>query len=279
MSNQNKYTLVTGASHGIGKALCIEFARLGHNLFMVALPNADLQTTVDEIRSDYDIEVKFFGIDLTKMNAPSLIYNYAREQKIKINVLVNNAGIGSGGLFKNSNAELNSHIMMLNNHAMVGITKYFIEDLIELSPSYIMNISSMEATLPLPYKAVYTGTKNFIYSFSLALGEELKPDNVKVSIVCPGSVATNEDGWKRIKAMGWKAKLILKTPQDVAKTSIQKMYKGKRVIIPGFFPTFIIRIMHFIPVSLKMIILEKIFRKYKDHQHNKIENKPVSDLA
>ena len=272
MQSYDKYTLVTGASHGIGKALCDEFANLGQNLFMVALPDEDLKDAVNDIKTNFSIKVKSLGIDLTRKDAPSMIFNYTREQKFKVNVLVNNAGLGSGGLFKNSNMELNSHIMMLNNHSMVGLTHYFIRDLIELSPSYILNISSMEATLPLPYKTVYTGTKNFIYSFSLALGEELKQDKVKVVVVCPGSVVTNEDGMKRIKAMGWKAKLIVKTPDEVAKTIVKKMYKGSRVIIPGFFPKFIMRVMHFVPLSLKMIILERIFRSYKDHQHREIED-------
>ena len=272
MRHHNTYTLVTGASQGIGRALCFEFAKRGHNLFLVVLPNADLNIVENDLKSTFDIEVRSLGIDLTERNAPLTIRNYAIEKKIKVNVLVNNAGIGSGGLFKNSNMNLNSHIMMLNNHAIVGLIYYFIQDLIKLSPSYILNISSMEATLPLPYKTVYTGTKNFIYSFSLALGEELKPDNVKVAIVCPGSVATSEDSLRRIKAMGWKAKLIIKTPEEVAQISIKNMYKGRRVIIPGFFPKFIIRVMHFIPISLKMIILEKIFRKYKDHKHREIED-------
>jgi short-subunit dehydrogenase len=270
MYSENNFTLVTGASHGIGRALCQEFAKRGHNLFLIALPDADLQTVEKELNSNFDIKVKSLGIDLSEKNAPLTIRNFADKNNIKVNVLVNNAGIGSGGLFKNSNMSLNSHIMMLNNHAMVGLTYYFMKDLIDLSPSYILNISSMEATLPLPYKTVYTGTKNFIYSFSLALGEELKPDNVKVAIACPGSVATSEDGLKRIKTMGWKAKLILKTPEEVAQTSIKNMYKGRRVIIPGFFPKFIMWFMHFMPVSLKMIILERVFRSYKDHQHRKM---------
>jgi len=279
MHNNDKFTLVTGASHGIGKALCFEFAKREHNLFLIALPDKNLQIVENELKSNFNIKVISLGIDLTNKNAPSLIRKFATEHNIHINVLVNNAGIGSGGLFKNSDMDLNEYIMTLNNYAMVGITYHFVNDLIDLSPSYILNISSMEATLPLPYKTVYTATKNFIYSFSLALGEELKPDNVNVVVACPGSVATNEDGLKRIKAMGWKAKLMVKMPDEVAQIIIKKMYNGKRIIIPGFLPTFIIRVMHFIPVSLKMIILEKIFRNYKDHQHVSVKNKKNAEIT
>jgi hypothetical protein len=270
MGNPDLYTLITGASHGIGMAFCHEFAKRGHNLFIVALPDKRLSSVEKELKEKYEVSIVAMGMDLTRENAAKSIYNYALSKGIIINHLVNNAGIGSGGLFVNSNNELNTHIMRLNNQAMVELTHIFLPSLIERAPSYILNMSSMEATLPLPYKSVYTATKNFIYSFSLALSEELKPHKVKVSIVCPGAVLTNEDGLKRIESMGWRARLLLKMPDDVASFSLKQMYKGKRVIIPGIVPLLIIRIMHFLPLSLKMKILEKIFRNYKNHDHVQI---------
>ena len=88
--------------------------------------------------------------------------------------------------------------------------------------------------------------------------------------MCPGAVLTNEDGLKRIESMGWRARLLLKMPDDVASFSVKKMYRNRRVIIPGIVPWLIIRIMHFLPLSLKMKILERIFRNYKDHDHVQI---------
>lgn len=273
METSSSFVLVTGASHGIGKAFCHEFGKRGHNLFMVALPDNRLAATEKELKENYNVMIIAMGIDLTQENAARSIYNFALANEIRINHLINNAGIGSGGLFVNSNNELNVHIMRLNNQTMVELTHIFLPSLIEQAPSYILNMSSMEATLPLPYKSVYTATKNFIYSFSLALSEELKSDSVKVSIVCPGAVLTNEDGLKRIESMGWRARLLLKMPEEVASIAINRMYKGKRVIIPGIVPLLIIRIMHFLPLSLKMKILEKVFRSYKDHEHVQI-NEP-----
>jgi short-subunit dehydrogenase len=272
MEASSYYTLITGASHGIGKAFCHEFAKRGHNLFLVALPDDRLASTERELNEKYDVRIVSMGMDMTKENAAGSVYNFALSNNIRINHLINNAGIGSGGLFINSNNELNAYIMRLNNQAMVELTHIFLPSLIQQAPSYILNMSSMEATLPLPYKSVYTATKNFIYSFSLALSEELKPLRVKVSVVCPGAVLTNEDGLKRIESMGWRARLLLKMPEDVASIAIKRMNKGKRVIIPGILPLLIIRIMHFLPLSLKMRILEKIFRNYKDHEHVRISD-------
>lgn len=270
MGKPNLYTLITGASHGIGMAFCHEFAKRGHNLFIIALPDKKLLSVDKKLKEKYEVSIVAMGMDLTQENAATSVYNFALSNNIRINHLINNAGIGSGGLFVNSNNELNAHIMRLNNQTMVELTRIFLPSLIEHAPSYILNMSSMEATLPLPYKSVYTATKNFIYSFSLALSEELKPHKVKVSVVCPGAVLTNEDGLKRIESMGWRARLLLKMPDDVASFAIKQMNKGKRVIIPGIVPLIIIRIMHLLPLSLKMRILEKIFRNYKDHDHVQI---------
>ena len=116
---------------------------------------------------------------------------------------------------------------------MAGLCYYFLPELKKHLMAYIMNMSSMEAILPLPYKAVYAGTKNFVYAFSLALCEELRRSGLTVSVVCPGPVLTNPDGLQRIEAHGRRARLLLSMPEDVARVAISKMLKGKQVIIPG----------------------------------------------
>jgi short-subunit dehydrogenase len=124
----------------------------------------------------------------------------------------------------------------------------------------------MEATLPLPYKAVYTGTKNFIYAYSLALNEEVRRFGVKVSILCPGPVLTNEGGLKRLKAQGGKggkAKLLLMMPDQVARIAVKNMLNGMLIINPGKMNWWITKIVKFIPTRLKMRMLEKIFNVYK----------------
>ena len=128
---------------------------------------------------------------------------------------------------------------------------------------HIMNTSSMEATLPLPYKSVYTGTKNFVYAFSLALNEEVRRFGVKITILCPGPVLTNDAGKERLKAQGTKAKLLLLMPEQVAKVGVKNMLSGMLVSNPGKMNWWLTKIAKFIPTRLKMSILEKIFSAYK----------------
>ena len=120
----------------------------------------------------------------------------------------------------------------------------------------------MEATLPAPYKAVYTGTKNFVYSYSLALSQEVRKFGVRVSILCPGPVPTNEEGIVRLESQGKKARLLMMYPNEVAAHAVQELLNGKVVIHPGRVNRWINRIHGLIPMNVKMRILERMFRVY-----------------
>ncbi|MFI5135806.1 MAG: SDR family NAD(P)-dependent oxidoreductase, partial [Chitinophagales bacterium] len=209
--NSSAFTLITGASHGIGKTIAVECARRGMNLLLVALPEPVLDDVAKNIRDTFKVEVLGFGIDLSSEDAPKKVFDFTREKNIRINILINNAGIGSSGIFSNTPLEKYYSMLRLNNAALIGLTYFFLDDLKLFPDAHIMNMSSMEATLPLPYKSTYTATKNFIYAFSLALNEELRPFKIKVTVVCPGGVITNEEGLKRMESQGIKAKLLTKT--------------------------------------------------------------------
>lgn len=264
VSSRRSFTLITGASHGIGKAMAVECARRGMNLLLVALPDASLEETVQELQAASGIQVIPVGIDLSTEDAPKKIFEFTRKENIRISILINNAGFGTGGYFWNSPLEKYQTMIRLNNSALIGLTYYFLDDLKASTDAHILNMSSMEATLPLPYKATYTGTKNFIYSFSLALNEEVRPFGVKVTVLCPGPVVTNEDGMRRLKSQGWKAKLLVKMPDEIASIAIADMLKGKAIVIPGTIPWLMVKIMNWFPEWLKLRILERVFRSYRE---------------
>lgn len=265
LSNTRKhyFTLITGSSHGIGRAMAEECARLGHNLLLVALDDQFLSKAADDLQARYSINVETLGIDLTAPEAPRRVFEWCRDYRYHVDTLINNAGFGRGGLFENTDLEEYIAMMKLNNQAMVSLTYHFLPAMQKLPKARIMNMSSLEATLPLPYKTVYTGTKNFVYAFSLALREELKTTNVSVSVLCPGPVLTNEDGLKRIKAHGRRSQILLMMPEQVAPIAINGMMKGKGVIIPGRLPFWIVKVAKLFPTATKMSILERLFRKYR----------------
>jgi hypothetical protein len=262
MNSNNEYALITGASMGIGREIAKELSRRNINTLLVALDTPELKAVKDFISKNYNTKVDSFGADLTSPAAAGEIYNWCRGNNYVIKFLINNAGFGEGGYFEDIALERYCQMIDLNNKAYVAMIHRFLPDLKTLGRSHIMNTSSMEATLPLPYKSVYTGTKNFVYAFSLALNQEVRKFGVKVSILCPGPVLTNEGGLKRIKAHGGKAKLLLLMPEQVAKVAVKHMLGGMLIINPGKMNWWITKIQKLIPTRIKMRILEKIFRAY-----------------
>ncbi len=265
--SQNYHTLITGASSGIGKELAIECANRGMNVALVALDTPDLEQTAAYIRNEHRVDVQFLGINLIETGAAQQVYHWTRDLNLRINILINNAGIGNSGLFESNRLSEYLDIMNLNNRSMVELTYHFYQDLVSVEKGHILNVSSMEATLPLPYKAVYTGSKSFIYAFSLAIREELRNSKVSVTVLCPGPVLTNEEGYKRLQAHKNKGKflsnLMVAYPKPVAQQTIKAMLRGRSVVIPRTLPWSIVKLMKFMPTGVKMSLLERIFRVYK----------------
>ncbi|WP_194778261.1 SDR family NAD(P)-dependent oxidoreductase [Pararhodonellum marinum] len=264
MANK-QYTLITGASMGIGKAFAFECAARGQDILLVALPEALLKTTQQQIKARYPVEVNIYGTDLTQPTAIEDLYQHCIQNNFYIHILINNVGMGMGGRFENISPEIYRTMLNLNTQVMTMMTYYFLPMLKTSPKAYILNMSSMEATLPLPYKSVYTGTKNYIYAFSLALREELATMGIQVAVLCPGPVLTNEEGLKRMSAHGKRAKWVMLMPEEVAKIGIDNLMKGKGVIVPGKINWTIVKLMKLFPTSVKMKLLERIFRVYESH--------------
>ena len=257
------YTLITGACKGIGKALAYECASRGMNVLLVSNDAECLKGVCEDIRVRTAVESHCLSLDLMEEGAAEKVFQWVRDNGYAVNILVNNVGIGKGGTFWSMTLKDIQHMMMLNNKVMVEMTYHFLPELQRYPESYILSLSSLEARLPLPYKAIYTGTKNFVYAFSLAIAQELKFSSVKVSVVCPGPVLTNPDGLARINAHGKRSKLLMMYPEQVARIAVEGMLKGKQVIVPGFLNTVFFRIGSLLPLKVKMSILEKLFRVYK----------------
>ena len=257
------YTLITGACKGIGKALAYECASRGMNVLLVSNDKECLEGVCSDVAATKGVEAHCLHEDLMEEGACARVFEWVTKNGYPVNVLINNVGIGKGGTFWSMALQDIQHMMLLNNKVMVELTYHMLSELHRHPKSYILSMSSLEARLPLPYKAIYTGTKNFVYAFSLAIAQELKFSNVKVSVVCPGPVLTNPDGLARINAHGKRSKLLMMYPDQVARIAIAGMLKGKQVIVPGALNTFFFTLGSFLPVRTKMSILERLFRVYK----------------
>lgn len=260
------FTLITGASMGIGRCMALECASRGMNVLLVALEENLLAELAQKIKQQYGVEADFKSADLTNSDDIRAVYEWCVARQYNVNMLLSNAGIGMGGVYENNPLEKYRALVLLNNMAAVQLTHHFLPMLKQNGPAWLMFTSSMEATIPIPFKAVYTASKHFLYGFSLALKEELSDFGVSVSVLCPGPVATNEGSIARLRTQGKMAQLAVLTPESVALHAIKGLLAGRRVIVPGTLPSLLEKLMLCIPRNLKMRLLKRIFGKYKDVQ-------------
>lgn len=233
------------------------------NVLLVSDDAPCLQSVCDDIRSRLRVDSHCLAIDLLQEGASEEVYAWVVRNHFEVDVLINNVGLGRGGTFSGMDPVDLHKMLTLNNRVTVDMTYHFLPILVRQPRAHILSLSSLEARLPLPYKAVYTGTKTFIYAFSLALEQELKSTNVRVAVLCPGPVLTNADGLARINAHGRRSKVLMMYPADVARIAVNGMLKGHRIIVPGTLNAVFFKLGAWLPVGLKMNILERLFRVYK----------------
>lgn len=255
------YTLITGSSSGIGKALAFECARRDMNLILVSRTSARLNETVGEVSSMYDVDVKYFPIDLTENDAPRKVFDWCCNQGLKVNYLINNAGTVGTAPFDLCEPEYLDSIIMLNMRALTLITRLFLPDLKKYSGSRILNIGSMSGFFPIPYKSVYSASKAYVHSFSRSLETELKGSGVKVFMVAPNGVRSNPRVAERIRDHKLMGALVSMSAEEFAVLTIDRVERGKSFYIPLFLNKFLFAVSRVLPDSIILLLLKKEFRK------------------
>jgi short-subunit dehydrogenase len=249
------YTLISGASEGLGKTLAIECATRGMNLILVALPRDALFDLGDFLLKTFPVEVKVFGCDLSDEKNCYQLFEDIKQQRLHINMLINNVGIGGTAWFEEESAEHYASVIKLNILATTLITRLFINILEENTPSYILNIGSMAGFFHLPRKQVYCGTKSYIYSFSRSLQKELKRLNIHVSVLCPGGMNTSIGLTLMNKTMPLLNRMSVMDPEVVAPLAIDGLLKMKNVIVPGSLNRWFLFMDKILPDYLKKLIM------------------------
>lgn len=275
MKHEKTYTLITGASAGIGQAMAMECAQRGQNLILVALQDSGLTKTAISLREQFGVDIKAIELNLIAPNAIQYLYDWCHEQELGINVLINNAGIGNYSYFQESALEDYQNMIQLNVSAVVTLTHLFIPKLREHKAAYILNVGSFASLMPLPYKSVYAATKSFVLTFSRSLQMELEPYNIHVSCLCPGPTSTISMK-KRNQHVKAGNGILTKTPQEVAQQAIEGLYREEGLIIPGWKNRFMIRLGRILPFAVKSYILKKIFKQGVEEEV--VNRAPVATL-
>lgn len=257
----DSYTLITGASLGIGNTMARYCAGLGMNLALVSLPNEQLGKTAEDLAKQYKVKVYFLEIDLTESDAPQRVVDWILFENLNINILINNAGLAGASIFETSTLDYIDARILLNIRATVLLTRLFIPILAKNKNSYILNVSSMAAFYAIPYKSLYSATKSFILNFSKSIRVELRGKGIHVSVLCPSGVRSNGVMHDRMDKHTIFARWAEVTPAEVAKTAIDKMLKHKFLIIPGFFSRLVVSASLFVPSSVQERYILHEYRK------------------
>jgi len=257
MREELHYTLITGASEGLGKAFALECAERGHNLILVALPGKELHDLASFIEQNYPVRVWAMGKDLSETQQCHALFNEVKEALLKVNFLINNVGLGGTISFQDADIAFFEKQILLNVMATTMLTKLFIGELEENNPSFILNVSSLATFFHLPRKQVYGATKSYVYSFSRSLRQELRDRGISVSVLCPGGINTNLQVTLMNKTGSWMSRRSIMSPENVARIAVEKTLQGKEVIVPGKLNHFFL----FLGRILPDVIVRKIARR------------------
>lgn len=259
MSNKKEgYVLITGASLGIGYQLSKLFAEDKRNLFLVARSLEKLTSVKDEL-SKYNVDIEILSVDLSKNEDIQNLINYIERNKVEIDVLINNAGVGSFGDFNDITWEKDELLIDLNIKSLTQLTKYFLPKIIEKRGG-ILNVASTAAFCSGPRMATYYASKAYVLNLTEAIYEECKGSGVKVSCLCPGPVKTsfqNKAGIKKSES----AKKYLMEAEEVARVTYNEFKKGKLIIIPGFKNKLLVLGNKLVPRSISRRIILKTNEK------------------
>lgn len=231
---QQRYSVITGSGGGIGKALAEECARRGMNVILVGLPNSGLAQVAEDLTTRYSILAEFREMDLTIDDCPERLADWISRRGLSVDMLINNAGISCMSLFKDSRLRRNEQLVQLNIMATVRLTHLFLPELMRHARSYILNVSSMAAFFPMPFRSVYSSSKAFVLNFTLAIRKELKQSSVRVSVLCPGAVLSSETIREDIATHGIYGRIVSSKTEDIAGKAIAGLLRGQAVIIPGW---------------------------------------------
>ena len=215
--------LITGASSGIGRDIAINLSKKGYDLILVA---RDLEK-LNEVKSKLHTNVEVVSMDVS--NAENCKELHEKYQNIDI--LVNNAGFGDCGYFTKTSLDKELKMIDTNIVAYHVLTKLYLQDMKQRNNGKILNVASIAGFMPGPLMATYYSTKAYVVRLSEAIREELKKENskVQISILCPGPVNTN---FNKVADVQFALKGL--SSEYVAKYAVDKLFKGKFYIVPGW---------------------------------------------
>ena len=228
------FSLITGASSGIGLEIAKELASRGKNVLLTARREKRLIKLQNEIISKFNVECDFICADLSQDKSITKIFNFCKQRGYFINILINNAGYALPNFFHNTPIEEEEKFLRVLSISVISLTKIFLTEMIKKNDGKIMIVSSVAAYAP-PSKiqSLYGPVKTFMNRFSEALNLSYNKNNVYSTAVCPGYTVTNFHTASGVQnEMDSVPNFLKKSASRIAKEGVKGMLDNKKVVIP-----------------------------------------------
>jgi uncharacterized protein len=259
--SHSTYTLITGASGGLGECFARSLAAQHHRVVLVARSREKLEALASELRAAHGVAAEALPFDLSLPGAAAQLVSALRPRGIEVDLLVNNAGFGARGEFWELARDRQTQMLRLNVETLMELTHLLAGPMVARRCGGIINVSSTAGFQPIPWTSVYAATKAFVTSFSLGLAEELRPHGVTVVTLCPGGTQTNF-----FEASQYGQRTLpggLQAPEEVVAAALESLDRGGGLVVPRLLNKLTVFVQRFVPRGLVMKATAELFRPVK----------------
>lgn len=253
----DRRALVSGASSGIGEAFARALVRRGQSVVIVARRAERLTQLSQELGGER--RALAIPMDLAAQGAAARLFEQLTRRGIAVELLVNNAGIGTTGRYVLEPPQTTAGILALNVGAALELSRAFLPGMLERRRGAVINVCSMSAFQPVPFLATYAASKAFLLSFSESLAEELRGTGVFVQALCPGLVPTEFQARAGTDKVAFNAATKM-APELVAESSLRALETGALLVIPGWRDRLTVQLQRFLPRVLVRRVAGGLFR-------------------
>jgi short-subunit dehydrogenase len=256
--NKTAFTLITGASSGIGYEFAKIYANNGYSLVLVARNQQKLETIKKELEANHIISVICLAYDLSQTEQVVALFNELKNRDLLIERLINNAGIGDFGFFHESNWNRLYEMIQVNVTSLTQLSYLLIPEMLKHKKGKILNVASTAAFQPGPCMAVYYATKAYVLHFSEALSIELLGTGITVTVLCPGPTNTQfqlNAHMQSPKVFSWQT---IPSAKSVAEFGFSAVEKNKIVAVHGIFNRCIVLVVSLLPRRLVLSLMKHI---------------------
>jgi short-subunit dehydrogenase len=243
--------LITGASAGIGREIARQLAPRARSLVLVARRRRRLEELRDEL-SNPNLNIHVRVVDLANRAQLDELVDSLQPDKIDIDFLINNAGLGDYGSFATSDPDRDDRIIQVNIAALTLLTRRLLPQMIASKRGGILNVSSSAGFLPIPGMAIYAASKAYVNNFSEALRMELRGTGVTVTALCPGPVHT-EFGDVATRPGGQPErgpKFVYVSVEKTVRDALAAVQGDRPLVIPGLVMKLVMFFVRITPMSI-----------------------------